>query len=58
MLWSKFSKMICQSSTSGGILPLSKMIDKREEMIDAEDLVNKARTCGIKIINHGKDKTF
>ena len=50
--------MICQSSTSGGILPLSKMIDKREEMTDAEDLINKARTCGIKIINHGNDKIF
>ncbi len=50
--------MICLSSASGGVLPLSKMINKREEMNDTEDLINKARTCGIKIINHGNDKTF
>jgi hypothetical protein len=58
MLWSKFSKMICLSSASGGILPISKMINKRKEMNNAENLINKARTCGIKIINHGNDKNF
>lgn len=41
-----------------GPMPLEKMIDAREEFQDIEDLINRARTYGIPVKNHGHDEKF
>ena len=37
---------------------MEKMIDAREEFIEVENLINKARTFGIPVKNHGHGEKF
>ena len=41
-----------------GPMPLEKMIDAREEFQNVENLINRARTFGIPVKNHGQGEEF
>jgi len=62
-LWQVFSSMIMYQAAVNkdgqlGQMPLEKMIDAREEFMNVEDMINKARTYGIPVKNHGRGEDF
>lgn len=41
-----------------GPMPLEKMLDTKEKVDEIEQLINKARTFGVPIKNHGYGEDF
>ena len=57
--WDRFYKLILLTNQNDDKKDLiSKMIDKREELGEQFDYIDKARTFGYKVKNHGNDCDF
>ena len=60
-LWGLFSNMImlsAHSENAGKSMLISKIIDKHDEVVDVEELIQKAMTYGVPIEKHGNSIAF
>ena len=58
--WCQFYKLICLSkyTSADEKVMIAEMIDKREELGEQFEYIDKARTYGYKVKNHGNDCDF